>query len=188
MKASLVLAYRLLSRPSRGRRFGDEAASQATRSEFRSPVRRMTLVTPKPCTASHSQRMHRVGACGVGWRGGFVGVFLRFFPFNPAVTGKAVQSGHSSAAVTHHKSPFRFRAGAKPVSGVSEAKAGRRQAPSAREEQSAKSIGFSPWLLPLGPLRAERAQCGVRTSVCGNSPRRRVCAHRRQTFIALNEA
>lgn len=75
-------------------------------------------------TASHSQRMHRVEACGVGWRGGCVGAFLRFFQFNPAVTGKAVQSGHSSAAVTHHKSPFRFRAGTQPVG--QPAKAGRR--------------------------------------------------------------
>jgi hypothetical protein len=32
---------------------------------------------------------------------------LRFFSVNSAVTGKAVQSGHSCAAVTHHRPPFR---------------------------------------------------------------------------------
>ena len=40
---------------------------------------------------------------------------LRFFPVNSAVTGKAVQTGHSSAAVTHHRPPFRFRAEAEPI-------------------------------------------------------------------------
>ena len=53
---------------------------------------------------------------------------LRFFPVNSAVTGKAVQTGHSSAAVTHHRPPFRFRAEAEPVSGLPGAKAGARRA------------------------------------------------------------
>ena len=34
---------------------------------------------------------------------------------NSRETGKAVQTGHSSAAVTHHKPPFRLRAGAEPI-------------------------------------------------------------------------
>ena|SRR5688572_16789914 len=64
--------------------------------------------------------------------GALVAAFLRFFSNNSAVTGKAVQTGHSSAAVTHHEPSFRFRAGTQPIAGSPAVKARGRQRAKAR--------------------------------------------------------
>jgi hypothetical protein len=84
------------------------------------------------------------GGCGCG------GV-PEVLSINSAVTGKAVQTGHSSAAVTHHEPSFRFRAGTQPVGQPAKAR-GRKhargvQTPNPKSQTSKWFRGLRPFTI-----------------------------------------
>ena len=121
---------------------------------------------------------------GIGIASGRAGsVFskgLRFFLSNSEATGKAVKSGHSCAAVTHHRPPFRHRCGSKAnlriAGGEGEgrehakranSKGPNRQNPKQSPGQCRRVLGLAPG---FWNLRGARKKCGVRTSAFRDSP------------------